>query len=393
MFKHFGSPLPILAAAAVVLASTGPLWAKKPPKEEMPSLPFSCTVLGVLPGFQYSNAHGMNDHGDVVGRSWSDQETPGFAYVNYAGDGGNRVMVDLNDLIDPNSGWILIAARGINNSGQISGFGTLGGENRAFRFTPGYTDQYDNEVPAVIENLGTFAGNFSRARGINEYGDVTGFSRDADGNRRAFLYSDRDLDGDGLPDSLVEIGDLGGDYSEGFCINDLGQVGGASATAFFYTGGDPITHGFVYTPGQDMIDITVPPALFDYGSTAESISNGGFVTGLAFFTVPFRRNKTTVRYHATRYDFLTNTMEDLGAPGEGVPFLGPPESKGVAVNTPGDVLFSGSGELYLHFRDTGLFKINVVDGIAPSTARDMNEAGEICGTQANQAYLLSPIVP
>ena len=44
-------------------------------------------------------------------------------------------MLDLNTLIDPASGWVLNQARGINDSGQIAGFGTIGGQTHAFLLT------------------------------------------------------------------------------------------------------------------------------------------------------------------------------------------------------------------------------------------------------------------
>jgi hypothetical protein len=45
-------------------------------------------------------------------------------------------MVDLNSVIDPGSGWVLESARGVNNSGQIAGYGTFEGRTRAFRLSP-----------------------------------------------------------------------------------------------------------------------------------------------------------------------------------------------------------------------------------------------------------------
>ena len=45
-------------------------------------------------------------------------------------------MVDLNTLIDPASGWELLEAHGINDSGQIAGHGMIGGQTHAFLLTP-----------------------------------------------------------------------------------------------------------------------------------------------------------------------------------------------------------------------------------------------------------------
>jgi hypothetical protein len=45
-------------------------------------------------------------------------------------------MLDLNNLLSPNSGWILHRALGINNKGQIVGGGIFKDQLRAFLLTP-----------------------------------------------------------------------------------------------------------------------------------------------------------------------------------------------------------------------------------------------------------------
>ena len=45
-------------------------------------------------------------------------------------------MQDLNSLIPANSGWVLINANAINNTGQITGYGVKDGHNHAFLLTP-----------------------------------------------------------------------------------------------------------------------------------------------------------------------------------------------------------------------------------------------------------------
>jgi probable HAF family extracellular repeat protein len=48
----------------------------------------------------------------------------------------NKMPVDLNTLIPANSGWFLECAQGINDAGEIIGFGTINGATHAFRATP-----------------------------------------------------------------------------------------------------------------------------------------------------------------------------------------------------------------------------------------------------------------
>jgi hypothetical protein len=48
----------------------------------------------------------------------------------------NDTLYDLNSFLPANSGWILQCAMGINDSGQIAGYGTLNGVQTAFVLTP-----------------------------------------------------------------------------------------------------------------------------------------------------------------------------------------------------------------------------------------------------------------
>jgi probable HAF family extracellular repeat protein len=87
------------------------------------------TDLGTLGGTS-SEACAINNRGLVVGNAaTSSGETHAFLYD------GSGPMQDLNNLIDPSSGWQLNWADGINDSGQIVGIGQIGGQYRAFLLT------------------------------------------------------------------------------------------------------------------------------------------------------------------------------------------------------------------------------------------------------------------
>jgi probable HAF family extracellular repeat protein len=85
--------------------------------------------LGVLPGFVNSAALAINDHGVVVGEC--DFPT-GHAFVWTSATG----MLDLNNLIPANSGWVLNVATFVSPKGQISGYGMTNGETHGFLLTP-----------------------------------------------------------------------------------------------------------------------------------------------------------------------------------------------------------------------------------------------------------------
>ena len=97
--------------------------------------------LGTLGGiYVRSEGSGINTSGVVVGDSNNGYgQSLAFVWSPTSPNGTSGQMTDLNSLIPAGSGWVLEAARSINNAGQIAGFGTINGAEHAFLLTPTMT--------------------------------------------------------------------------------------------------------------------------------------------------------------------------------------------------------------------------------------------------------------
>jgi probable HAF family extracellular repeat protein len=181
----------------------------------------SMTDLGAPPTSASGELSGfdINNSGQVVGYCPSafdpyyGASVHGFLYSNGS-------MTDIGNLAV--GGGFQTIAFGINNSGQIAGFSDIGlNQRRAFLYSGG-----------TMNNLGTLGGPDSEAYGINDSGEVVGYSFTSALKEHAFLYSGG---------TMTDLGTLGGYRSDANAINNAGQVVGSyygrGFQPFLYTGG------------------------------------------------------------------------------------------------------------------------------------------------------------
>jgi probable HAF family extracellular repeat protein len=162
--------------------------------DAIPFLYDSGTVayLGESQGLLGGRAAGINNNGDVVGY-WFHDDNIRDAFV-YSGG----VFRDLNSLISPSSGWLLQDAQAINCTGQITGYGIIGGQQHAFLYSAG-----------IVKDLGTLPGAVRYVgHALNACGQVVGEADFPDGSQHAFLYSNGSMHDLG-PGSAIGINSSG----------------------------------------------------------------------------------------------------------------------------------------------------------------------------------------
>jgi probable HAF family extracellular repeat protein len=87
------------------------------------------TELEAVSGFTGSFAFDMNEAGEVVGFF-------GESFTGHAALWQNGMPIDLNDVLQNGEGWTLAEATGINDLGQIVGYGFYRNQTHSFLLTP-----------------------------------------------------------------------------------------------------------------------------------------------------------------------------------------------------------------------------------------------------------------
>jgi len=133
--------------------------------------------LGILPVGDQSQGIAINDHGDVAGEaSVPPLDGLHFHAAKWPAGGG---IVDL----DPHGRFVDSIATGINGAGEVVGTVTIDakGHKKAVRFDGQGAVQLEGEV----RHLGGWS--LEQANGVNDRGEIVGFGRAPDGRPHGFL--------------------------------------------------------------------------------------------------------------------------------------------------------------------------------------------------------------
>jgi probable HAF family extracellular repeat protein len=209
---------------------------------------------------------------------------------------------------------------------------------------------------------GEFTSSF--ALGINEAGQVVGASRTLAGNLRATLW-----DSSGSP---IDLGTLGGPYSEALAINNAGAIVGAS---YLLPGGPQ--RGFLYQNGQ-MTDVG--------GISADDINDSGEIVRQGEF--PFFMDSGNYGINDAgdavggRSLASGGQITDLGT-------LGGFFTDAYDINELGDVVGRsaprgpvGTGPRAFLYRDGVMYDLGTLTSRDYSTAYAINDEGVIVGDAA-----------
>ena len=211
------------------------------------------------------------------------------------------------------------------------------------------------QIPAI--DLGTLGGGYSEPSDISESGIVVGTSTIASGDYRAFLWSEAT--------GMVNLGTLGGEYSFALRVNEAGVVIGHSQ------GPNGIYHGFRWSQATGMQNLTPPGmdqsyavAINDQGEIAIHASAPGSTLYRTFRWSP---TEGYVEIPGPAGDSMLAT--DMNDAGEIIGYAG------FSLATPIDRAFFWSPA-------TGTIDIGILDGLITRPLK-INNASEVIGRASN----------
>ena len=291
---------------------------------------------------------------------------PGLAYA--APIFPSYTVIDLGTLPGGNESL----AYGINNAGQVVGDSTV--TPVGVVTTHGFLCTVDKDGKATMTDIGTLGGRHSRARSINNLGQIAGTSEPTPYVDHAFRYTIGE-DGQG---HMEDLGALpGANASYGYAINNLGQVVG---TSMVLASGIWPYHAFRYSGAGPMVDLGTVGA---YAQTeAYGINDNGWVVGLA-------TGAGGGLGHAFLY--ANGVMTDIGAPLTGY------YTRATGINNAGHIVGwarpeSGGGTYaFLAINETTVTPLGTLGGNDCYTT-GLNNVGQVVGHDKTPAGFRHPFL-
>jgi probable HAF family extracellular repeat protein len=264
-------------------------------------------------------ASDLNDAGQVVGTGTASLPIGNFIVLNHAYRFSNGTTTDLDNRQGGAS-----SAFGINNNGEITGSMSSGtctlvsvGGGLGCTSPTGLGDTHAFlDTGSGLKDIGTLGGNFSEGRGINNMGEIVGGSNTvAGGIDHVFIY---------YRGAMRDLGAFEGQSSEGTAINDNGQVIGTTGST-----------GFLWQSGAFHLLPTLPGGTFNLPA---GINNRGDIVGSADIAGP-------AGAHTRAYLYANGAITDLNLLVEAtMPLL----TSASGINNKGQIVASGiDGQLYL----------------------------------------------
>ncbi|MHC4637384.1 MAG: HAF repeat-containing protein [Planctomycetota bacterium] len=210
---------------------------------------------------------------------------------------------------------------------------------------------------AELIDLGTLGGNESGAYAISDTNKVVGYSKNAGGDSRAFLWED------GI---MTDLGTLGGLRSCAYAINDSNQVVGWADNASGYGWGCLWENGAVTNLGN----LGNTPKCQPPYSEGYAINNTGVTVGVTTTTVDLPNPEC--QKHAFLWE--NGEMADLGT-------LGGNYSIARAVNDSSQVVGYANSRAFL-WEDGIMTDLGTLGG-SHSYALGLNNAGQVVGYSEN----------
>lgn len=278
-------------------------------------------------------------------------------------------------------------AYGINDKGQVVGYSQteVGWHHKPFLWENG-----------VMKDLGMLPGSqWSKAFDINNSGQVVGYAHFIDISERAFLWEN------GVMTELATPVSESITSSHANGINDLGQIVGSCNSKLTLWEDDTVTglgdyyggaaeinesgqivgvsgnHAFLWKDG-------IMTDLGGWNSRAADINERGQIVGLSHTAT-----QTTWGAHAILWE--NGVMIDLGT-------LGNQDSSASGINDSGQIVGSSNMHAFIYDNGTMMDLNDLIDpdsGWILGTATDINNAGQIVGSgrinNKDHAFLLTPI--